>query len=160
MTRIYIASSWKNAEKVRGLSGFLREEGNDVFDFTDPEWKVPGLPDHFVFNASKWFGTPLNEIDWLDFLKEPITEKAFNTDKAGIDWADLVILLVPSGRSSHLEAGYAVGCGKPLFIYGDLPGGEFDVMYHFAEGCYREKDLGAMLRAMSSSGNMKPGENR
>lgn len=65
------------------------------------------------------------------FHEEP-ARKAFEADKAGLDWADTVVLLLPAGRSSHLEAGYAVGQGKDLFILGPPVPGEFDVMYGFA----------------------------
>jgi len=39
-----------------------------------------------------------------------------------------------------MEAGYAVGRNKPLVIYGDLPKGEFEVMYEFANVCIRKTD--------------------
>lgn len=31
-------------------------------------------------------------------------------------WADVGILLMPAGRSAHMEAGYFVAAGKPLLI--------------------------------------------
>jgi hypothetical protein len=31
-------------------------------------------------------------------------------------WADAFVLLLPSGRSAHLEAGWAIGAGKPTCI--------------------------------------------
>lgn len=144
MMKIYVASSWKNASIVRDLAHYLREKGHKVFDFTDPRTREHGL-DHFVFNAESWTGKPLKTIDWLDFLKYSATERAFKSDKAGIDWADAVILIVPSGRSSHMEAGYAVGCGKKLYIWGDLPPGEYDTMYGFANGCFRAKEIESLV---------------
>jgi hypothetical protein len=143
--KIYLASSWKNAQKVRELAKILREFGHDVFDFTDPSNKIGSL-EKFVFSATQWAkenGKPANEIEWKDFLLWNPTQKAFISDKAGLDWSNTVILLNPSGRSSHLEAGYGAGQGKELFIFGDLPLGEFDAMYGFAgpENCYRNKEL-------------------
>lgn len=41
-------------------------------------------------------------------------------------------MILPCGRSAHLEGGYAVGKGKALYILGHFPKGEFDVMYGFA----------------------------
>jgi len=147
--KIYIASSWKNAGTVRELANLLRENGHMVFDFTDSHTRESGL-DKFCFNIESWSGEPLETIDWLDFLLYSATEKAFKSDKAGIDWADVLILIVPSGRSSHLEAGYIVGCGKLLYIWGDLPKGEFDTMYKFATGCYRSKELPDLLKILKT----------
>lgn len=138
--KIYIASSWKNAERVRGFASYLRERGHQVFDFTSPEKRPDGF-DNFVFHYSEYFDKPREEIDYIEFIKASYTQRAFKSDLAGLDWADTVILMLPSGRSSHLEAGYAIGQGKDLFIYGDLPAGEFDAMYLFAKGFYHDKEI-------------------
>lgn len=144
MTRkIYIASSWKNVNETRSLAKVLRGEGHEVYDFTDP--------DNFVFEASEP-GRPREVIDWIEFLDEESTKRAYQVDQAGLDWADTVILFLPAGRSSHLEAGYGVGAGKGLFIYGDLPRGEFDIMYLMAKACYRRKNLEVMITDLSQNG--------
>ena len=146
--KIYVASSWKNVETVRDLSECLRENGHQVFDFTDVNNRVDGL-DKFVFNAESWSGEPLETIDWLNFMEYSATKRAFKSDKAGLDWADTIILVVPSGRSSHLEAGYGVGQGKELYIWGDLPLGEFDTMYGFANFCYRAEELSMLIERLN-----------
>ncbi len=148
--KIYIASSWKNASNVRFLANLLRLDKHQVFDFTDTENRPDGL-DKFVFGAKAWAefsGKNSNEIEYKDFLTWPPTQRAFKSDKAGLDWADTVILLLPSGRSSHLEAGYGVGKGKELFIFGDLPVGEFDAMYGFALTCYHFNELGKLMERL------------
>jgi len=162
MTRkVYIASSWKNVLGVRLLARMLRERGHKVFDFTDPNERPDNL-NTFVFQASEWLGKALTEIDWLEFMDSPATRKAFTNDRAGLDWADTIVLINPSGRSSHLEAGYGVGRGKRLFIYGDLPNGEFDTMYFFADGRFRQKEWRELCAAIDDSQNgvfrEKPGE--
>jgi nucleoside 2-deoxyribosyltransferase len=47
-----------------------------------------------------------------------------------MQWADAGVLLLPCGRSAHLEAGYFVGSGKPLFVL--LADGEPELMYRMA----------------------------
>ena len=148
--KIYIASSWKNAEGVRIIADYFRREGHQVFDFTDIENRPDGL-DKFVFHASQWLGKSLSEIDWIEFLESPATERAFKSDRAGLDWADTVVLFIPSGRSSHLEAGYGVGKGKDLYIYGDLPKGEFDAMYKFARGHFRFNEFRQLLKILAEA---------
>ncbi|KFN07251.1 MULTISPECIES: hypothetical protein [Paenibacillus] len=127
MNKIYIASSWKNAEQVQTLAAQLREVGFQVDDFTDDS------RGRFVFHYSEFAG--LEELDAISFLQHDQARRAFNEDKKWLDWADAVVLLLPAGRSAHLEAGYAKGCGKRLVIYqpGRFPTGEFDVMYGFAD---------------------------
>ncbi|MBU1172967.1 MAG: hypothetical protein KKD44_25685, partial [Proteobacteria bacterium] len=69
-------------------------------------------------------------------------------DRKWLDWSDCVIMLMPCGRSSHLEAGYAKGQGKLLYIYGVFPRGEFDVMYGFANGLYRSEQIDEMVSVL------------
>lgn len=125
--KIYIASSWKNESEVRLLADYLRGHDFMVDDFTDDS------TGRYVFHWSE-----LGDIERIDakmFMGDVRTRKAFNQDRKMLDWADVIILLLPAGRSSHLEAGYMVGCGKPLLIYAPsgFVKGEFDVMYGFAE---------------------------
>jgi hypothetical protein len=73
-------------------------------------------------------------MDAIKFLEDERSQRAFVEDKKWLDWADVCILILPSGKSSHLEAGYAKGQGKQLIIYQrHFPEGEFDVMYGFAD---------------------------
>jgi nucleoside 2-deoxyribosyltransferase len=144
MKRIYIASSWKNAARVRALADLLRARGHEVFDFTDPDTRREGF-ENYLYSASRAMGKPREMIEYTELLAAPETRKAFRSDKAGLDWADTVVLLLPCGRSAHLEAGYGVGQGKQVHILGDLPLGEFEVMYMFAERCYHEADVGILL---------------
>lgn len=148
--KIYIASSWKNADEVRILAYFLRDHGHEVFDFTDMDNRPDGL-DKFVFGAKQWAeysGKNPDEIEYKDFLTWEPTKRAFASDKAGIDWSEIVIMLLPCGRSSHLEAGYAVGSGKTLYILGDLPVGEFDAMYGFAKACFHDNEWHLLIDAL------------
>jgi hypothetical protein len=44
-----------------------------------------------------------------------------------MEWADIAVLVLPCGRSAHLEAGWFVGAGKQLVIL--LAPGEPELMY-------------------------------
>jgi len=125
--KIYIASSWKNVVQVRALANTLRQCGFEVDDFTDDS------TGRYVFHYSE-IGN-LYQIDPISFLEDSRSQRAYQEDKKMIDWADAVVMVMPAGRSSHLEAGYAKGQGKVLIIYWPtcLPKGEFDVMYGFAD---------------------------
>lgn len=38
-----------------------------------------------------------------------------------MEWADACVLVLPSGRSSHLEAGWFAGKGKPVAVFATEP---------------------------------------
>ena len=128
--RIYIASSWVMKDIAIRLAKRLRLEGFEVDCFCD------GDTGKYVFYFPEIVGKHPEEWNAIRFVSQPQVKRAFEEDKKWLDWCDTCILLVPSGRSSHLEAGYAKGCGKKLYIYGEFPQGEFDVMYRFANGLY------------------------
>ena len=132
--RIYLASSWRNAELVRATASFLRTCGFSVDDFTDTRTDREGgerfVFDRYVFNAAE---VNLDKCDAVEFLRSKEVQQAFQQDKVGLDWADACVLILPAGRSSHLEAGYAVGRGKKLVIFGEFHPGEYDTMYGFAD---------------------------
>lgn len=69
--------------------------------------------------------------DYKGALASHAAEHIFAFDKKFLDRADAVVLILPAGRSGHLELGYAIGTGKPGFIVLDDPD-RWDVMYRFA----------------------------
>ena len=102
--RIFLASSWRNTYQP-GLVKLLRQWGHEVYDFRHP------TPDD---NGFHW-----SEIDpeWEDWdvykyraaLKSPVAEDGFQTDMSALERADVVVLLLPSGRSAHAEAAWHKG---------------------------------------------------
>jgi len=128
--KIYLASSWKNSVYLKGIAKILKEFNHEVDCFCD------GSTGRYIFSwkelTSEVFD--LNEENAESIMKYSKVQKAFAEDKKFLDWCDCCILVLPAGKSSHLEAGYAKGCGKKLIIYqAEFPCGEFDVMYGFAD---------------------------
>ena len=60
-------------------------------------------------------------------------------DKKWIDWSDTAVLLLPAGRSGHLELGYALGTGKSTHVIMDDPE-RWDVMYGLLEGVWDSEE--------------------
>jgi len=125
--KIYIASSWKNWEMVRAIAYFLEKRGYQVDDFTNSD------KGRYVFDYRE-IGNK-DSFNAITFLEDIRSQRAFKEDKKWLDWANTCILVLPAGRSAHLEAGYIKGKGGYLIIYhiGGFPQGEFDVMYGFAD---------------------------
>lgn len=108
--KVYVASSWRNLAQP-GVVAALRRLGFEVYDFRDPPhgrggfgWKsIDPLWEHW---------TPAG---WRRALGTETARQGYESDRAGMDWADCCVLLLPSGRSAHLEAGFMAGQGKPVF---------------------------------------------
>lgn len=131
MVKVYLASSWKNAELVRDIAALLESYGFEVDAF------CKATDDRFSFHWSEFVDDEkeLLQYDATSFLSDPKVQRAFKEDKKWLDWSNAAIMVKPCGNSAHLEAGYAKGQGKILIIYAPygFPKGEFDVMYGFAD---------------------------
>lgn len=124
--RIYVASSWRNLYQ-QNVVAHLRDCGHEVYDFRNPR---PG--DH---------GFHWSDIDraWQDWtpqeyraaLEHPIAVEGFGSDFDAMRAADTCVLVLPCGRSAHLEAGYFVGAGKDLYIL-QIDAHEPELMYRMA----------------------------
>jgi len=124
--KVYLASSWKNEKLVKEVKRQLEAEGNIVDAFCDPSGG------RYVFSFDRL--PDVSAKDARTVMEEPEVQYAFHEDKAWIDWSEAVVLILPAGKSAHLEAGYAKGQGKHLIIYQEeFPLGDFDVMYGFAD---------------------------
>lgn len=123
--RLYVASSWRNQTQPSVVLR-LRSEGHEVYDFRNP------APGQHGFSWSEidpqWKGW--NPALFREALLTSRAEEGFKNDWDAMVWADAGVLLLPSGRSAHIEAGYFVGAGKPLYIL--LSDGEPELMYKMA----------------------------
>lgn len=108
---IYLASSWRNPYH-KGMLVSLREWGHEVYDFKAPE-HVPFRWDAISQSWQAW--SP--ETYLVQLTTNPLCTAGYAQDAAAMRKADAGVLLLPCGRSAHLEAGYFVGAGKPLLIF-------------------------------------------
>jgi hypothetical protein len=131
MTRkIYVASSWSNKAQP-SIVVALRAAGHEVYDFRHPDDGEDGFawtkidPEY-----RKW-----TQQEFIHHLQtSPIAAHGFKRDRDALDWCDTCLLLLPCGRSAHLEAGYACGQGKRVIIMLSDEEPLFDLMYLFASG--------------------------
>lgn len=131
--RIYLASSRRNKFFDKTLAA-LRAAGHDVFDFKHE--------DTLVWEADEHKGTMAGaETD--EVLEH------FQADFDALKGAECTVLVLPAGRSAHLELGYATGQGQHTVVY--LPEGavldEPDLMYRMCDALIQgEADLLEHLR--------------
>jgi hypothetical protein len=111
--KLYVASSWKN-NYYDALIRYLVRHGYEVYDFKadaaafnwrdlDPDWQ-------------NWTPERFREV-----LKTPEAQRGFLADSNAMEWAEAGLLVLPAGRSAHLEAGWLMGRDKPVIIYAPNP---------------------------------------
>ena len=110
MSKIYVASSWRNKYQEHVVSE-LRSAGHDVYDFKHPDNKT----------GFSWSVIDLNWRQWTlsqycDHLKHPIAEAGYKADFEAMEWADTFVGVMPFGISSSLEMGWAAGHGKKTIL--------------------------------------------
>jgi hypothetical protein len=98
-----------------------------------------------------WYAAgPEADDKWRDYAKERgltygealasyAATHVFNFDKQHIDRSDAVVMLMPAGKSGHLELGYAIGSGKRGYILFDQEPERYDVMAQFATKVFFNK---------------------
>lgn len=109
--KFYVASSWRNNLQP-GIVHIVRQAGHEAYDFKNPAEGSVGF--HWSEISEKWkYWGPR---EFCDALQHPISQAGFTSDFDAMEWADAGLLVLPCGRSAHLEAGYFVGAKKPLYI--------------------------------------------
>lgn len=123
--RIYVASSWRNPLQQQVVQA-LRASGHSVYDFRNPE---PG--DHGF--GWRQCATPEQLKDPRAFrdevLTHPVARAGFGKDMRALSSAEATVLVLPCGRSAHLELGYATGAGQRTIVLLDDPMTEPELMY-------------------------------
>lgn len=131
--RIYLIGSLRNPA-VPALAGRLRRLGHEVFD----DWFAAGPEaDDYWQRYEQARGH-----SFIEALKGHAAQHVFNYDRAHLDRCNAAVMLLPAGKSGHLEFGYMIGQGKPGYILLPSDPERFDVMYGFATGVFaKEEDL-------------------
>lgn len=117
MTKFYVASSWRNTQQPNVVR-ILRDLGHEVYDFKNPSEGDNGF--HWSDVIEHYDRTSENQLAYMEeyilALDTPIAKDGFNKDFGAMHWADACILVLPCGRSAHLEAGWMIGQDKPTAI--------------------------------------------
>ena len=128
---IYIVGSLRNPN-IPKVASTLRDYNLEVFD----DWYAAGpeADDH-------WRTYELNRgRTYEEALAGRAATNTFRYDQRNLDRCDACVLVLPAGKSGHLELGYFIGCGKPGYILLDADYDRWDVMYRFATKVVRTPD--------------------
>ncbi len=129
LLKVYVASSWRNMRQPKVVAT-LRRAGYQVYDFRNPKEHVHERDQgfHWADIDSGWQSWTPGEF--VEAMEHPLAKDGFKRDFEALTCADVVVLVMPCGRSAHLELGYAVGQGKRTIIL--LSDGEPELMYKMA----------------------------
>jgi nucleoside 2-deoxyribosyltransferase len=119
----YLAGSLRNPN-IPEFANQITAEGFEVFS----DWFSPGPDtDDFGRDYSKARGRSYRE-----FLNSYAAKNVFEFDKLHMDRCDALVLLMPAGKSAHLELGYTIGRGKPGYLVFEEEPERYEVMIQFA----------------------------
>lgn len=149
MRSVYIMGSLRNP-KVCEIGQAFRDAGWDAFD----DWMAAGPEaDDMWQRYERARGRNVKEA-----LAGYAAQNCFAYDKRHVDRCGMGLLVLPAGKSGHLELGYILGQGKPGYILLDGEPERFDVMYNFATAIFTSLD--DALNRMAFDAKTKEGSNR
>lgn len=133
--RIYVASSWRNLMQPAFVAA-LRSAGHEVYDFKNPRDDDHGF--HWTDVGMKSYDRATNSDvpieEYLTGIAHPIAVAGFTSDFDAMKWADTCVLVLPCGRSAHLEAGWFAGAsGRELIIVTGNDDVTPELMYRMAD---------------------------
>lgn len=120
MTKVYVASSWRNQHYDRVIEA-LKIAGHQVWNWREPPTGGNGFGWHQTGQSDYQHGDKIPPAQWRDMLQHPTAQVGFASDLAGMNWCDIGVLLHPCGRSAHLEAGWIAGRGKKVHVLAPEP---------------------------------------
>lgn len=153
---IYVASSWRNPHQPRVIQA-LEAHGHTPYDFRNPphgdggfDWRqIAGAPDN------------VDEVDhhtYQALMSSPEAHDGYYADFDAMNTADLGILVLPAGNSSHLETGWLTGRGIPTAIYSPDETLRPDLMYRMTDGLFAM--LATLLRWVNHHSDQRADRDR
>ena len=132
----FISSRWRNKKVVLELTEQLRAKGKTVYCFFEGDGKSNEIW------AKKETHTPeayMEEFEQTpDWQENFAIRHMFETDMKALKQSHTLILLLPAGKSSHIEAGVAYGMGKKCILIGEQK--EAESLYLIFDAFYQSID--------------------
>ncbi len=140
--KVYLIGALKNPS-IPLLGNKMRELGIDVWD----DWYGAGERADISWQEYE----QIRGRSYKEALYGDAAENIFLFDKRHLDASDMAVLVLPAGKSGHLEFGYIIGQGKHGYILFPEEPTKYDVMNRFATNIFfNETDLLGELACLNS----------
>lgn len=122
----FVSGRWRNRDNVLDLAKKIREKGFAVYCFLEASHAT-----HRIKNDPE---EDMKKFENLDWRNDPYVKKVFENDMNGQKNSETFVMLLPAGKSCHIEAGVAYGLGKKCILIGEQKEAEslyliFDEIY-------------------------------
>lgn len=144
---IYLIGSLR-LPAVRDFAKELRENGFEVFD----DWHAAGPEADDIWQKYEQD----RGHTYLEAMKGWHANMVFQFDYTHLVRAGVGVLMLPAGKSGHLELGYILGKGKRGYVLFDKEPERWDVMYQFATGIFTDKHR--LIEELKNPGKQWVGE--
>lgn len=124
---VYIAGSFRRKEICVEAGRIIRDAGMLCYVFCDEGSEA--FPHSMKLREENLIET----FTPMSALENEHIKQIYELNMHELDKSDVVVLILPCGRSAHMEAGYAKAMCQKLIIYGEMIKGEFDAMYGMAD---------------------------
>jgi len=118
----FVASRWRNKDDVQRLVAGLRDQGKRVYSFVEAAESV------YAEYGMDSTGNPEVLMAFFENLPawraHPLVRRIFDQDMDALRKSESFVLLLPAGKSAHIEAGTAYGLGKRLIQIGNQKAAE------------------------------------
>ncbi len=131
MRSIYVIGALRNP-RIPEIANALRAIGWDAFD----DWHSPGPETDEKWQAYE----KLRGRSFREALDGYHARHAFALDEYHIDRCGAGLLVLPAGKSAHIEFGVFRGAGKPRYILMDGEPERYDLMYRYATAIFLSVD--------------------
>ncbi len=107
----FVSGRWRNRDNVLDLTRRIRKKGYQVYCFLEASHSV-----HRVNNDPE---EDMQRFEKLDWRNDPYVKEVFHNDMNGEKNSDAFVMLLPAGKSCHIEAGVAYGMRKKCILIGE-----------------------------------------
>lgn len=112
----FIASRFRNKEIVLELAKKIRAAGKTVYAFIESKPST----EHVEKLEDSDTETAMQSFEAIpDWRNDSRVKDIFETDMTALKNSDALVLLLPAGKSAHMEAGTAYGLGKQTIVIGE-----------------------------------------
>ena len=113
----FIASRWRNKDQVLELTEKIRNKNKPVYCFIEGDGTQYALKDaEQKYSAEEFMEMFENLPNWQT---DPRVKEIFDVDMNALKDSEMLILLLPAGKSAHIESGAAYGMGKKCILIGE-----------------------------------------